>query len=62
MYTLSQRLAQGLRQLMAGARKFAINHIDRTNIAALTTKAAEISGVNYVMDTDREEAEEILAK
>jgi glutamate synthase domain-containing protein 2 len=62
MYTYYQRLAQGLRQLMAGARKFAIKFIDRSDIASLTKEAAEISGVNYVMDTDREEADEILAK
>jgi len=62
MYTYYQRLAQGLRQLMAGARKFGLKYIDRTDIAALTPEAGKISGVNYVMDVDQEEAEEILTK
>ncbi|MEK7667576.1 MAG: FMN-binding glutamate synthase family protein [Gemmatimonadota bacterium] len=59
-YTYYQRLAQGLRQLMAGARKFSLRYIDRTDIAALTREAAEISGISYVTDVDRDEAEDLL--
>jgi hypothetical protein len=60
-YTYYQRLAQGLRQLMAGARKFGVKYIDRSDIAALTPEASAISGVSMVSDVDREEAEAILA-
>jgi len=60
-YTYYQRLAQGLRQLMAGARKFAIKYIDRNDIAALTKEASEISGIPMVSDMDRQEAEALLA-
>ena len=60
LYTYYERLAQGLRQFMAGSRKFALEYIQRTDIAALTQEAAETSGIQYVMDTDREEVEEIL--
>ncbi len=60
LYTYYERLAQGLRQLMAGSRKFSLEHISRDDIAALTPKAAEISGIQYVMDTDKEEARKIL--
>jgi len=60
-YTYYQRVAQGLRQLMAGARKFACKYIDRTDIAALTPDAARISGIPLVSDVDKEEAEAILA-
>ena len=60
LYTYYERLAQGLRQLMAGSRKFSLEHISRDDIAALTPEAAEISGISYVMDLDREEVEEIL--
>jgi hypothetical protein len=60
-YTYYQRLAQGLRQLMAGARKFAIRYIDRDDIAALTREAAEVSGIAYVTEVDREAADKILA-
>jgi len=54
------RLKQGLQQLMAGARKFALRYIDRNDLVALTREAAEVSGIPYVMDSDREEVEKIL--
>jgi glutamate synthase domain-containing protein 2 len=60
LYTYYERLAQGLRQLMAGSRKFSLEHVSREDIAALTREAAEISGITYIMDLDRKEAEEIL--
>jgi len=61
LYTYFERLAQGLRQLMAGNRKFSLSHIERDDIAALTHEAADISGITYIMDVDKEEVEKILA-
>ncbi len=60
LYTYYERLAQGLRQLMAGTRKFSLEHISRDDLAALTHESAEISGIPYVMDVDKEEAEAVL--
>jgi glutamate synthase domain-containing protein 2 len=60
LYTYYQRVAQGLRQLMCGARKFALHYISRDDIAALTPRAAEISGIPLVTDADQEEVERIL--
>ncbi|MBU4374690.1 MAG: FMN-binding glutamate synthase family protein, partial [Euryarchaeota archaeon] len=60
VYTYFQRLAQGMRQLMAGNRKFALKYIERGDIAALTKEAAEVSGIPYIMDVDNEEVEGIL--
>lgn len=60
LYTYYERLAQGLRQLMAGSRKFAVNLISRDDIVALTREAANVSGIKYVMDSDREEMHRIL--
>ena len=60
LYTYYERLAQGLRQLMAGSRKFAVAHIARDDIAVLTPEAAEVSGIPFVMEVDQEEAEKIL--
>ncbi len=60
VYTYYQRVAQGLRQLMCGARKFAVEYISRDDIAALTKRAAEISGIPYIMDVDKEEVDKIL--
>jgi len=60
VYTYYDRLATGLRQLMAGERKFALNFIDRNDLMALTREAADVSGIPYVMEADMEEAERIL--
>jgi glutamate synthase domain-containing protein 2 len=60
LYTYYERLAQGLRQLMAGTRKFALKHISRNDIASITREASEISGIPYIMDYEKEEAEKIL--
>ena len=60
LYTYYERLAQGLRQLMAGSRKFTLEHISRDDLAALTPEAADISGIQYVMEVDKTEVEEIL--
>jgi glutamate synthase domain-containing protein 2 len=60
MYSYIDRLRQGLQQFMAGARKFALPYIDRNDLVALTRQAAEISGISYVMESDREEVERIL--
>lgn len=60
MYSYIDRMRQGLQQFMAGARKFALKHIDRNDIVALTREAAEMSGIAYVMDSDREEVDKIL--
>ena len=61
VYTYYDRLATGLRQLMAGERKFALNFIARNDLVALTREAADVSGIPYVMESDMEEAEKILA-
>ncbi len=60
LYTYFHRLSQGLRQLMAGNRKFALKYISRDDIAALTQDAADISGIPYITDVDKEEVEKIL--
>ncbi len=60
LYTYYERLAQGLRQLMAGSRKFAVDLLSRDDIAALTREAADISGIRFIMEVDKEEVNEIL--
>jgi glutamate synthase domain-containing protein 2 len=60
VYTYYERLAQGLRQLMNGSRKFALEHIERGDICAITREAADISGIPYVMEVDLEEAKSIV--
>lgn len=60
VYSYYQRLSQGLRQLMCGARKFAPEYLTRDDIVTLTHEAAEVTGITYIMDADREEAEQVL--
>jgi glutamate synthase domain-containing protein 2 len=60
LYTYYERLAQGLRQLMAGSRKFSLEHIARDDIAALTHEAQQVSGIQYVMNVDQGKVERIL--
>ncbi len=61
MYNYYERLTTGLQQLMAGARKFRLDLIERSDLMALTREAAEISGIPYVMDAEKEEVDRILA-
>ncbi|MBI5477919.1 MAG: FMN-binding glutamate synthase family protein [Deltaproteobacteria bacterium] len=62
LYTYYERLAQGLRQLMAGNRKFTLRHITRDDIATLTPAASALTGIRYIMDVDKEEVEELFKK
>jgi glutamate synthase domain-containing protein 2 len=59
-YSYFKRLSQGVRQLMAGNRKFTLGYITRDDIAALTQDAANISGIPYILDVDKDEVEKIL--
>jgi glutamate synthase domain-containing protein 2 len=61
IYTFSQRIKVGLQQLMAGSRNFNLNTISRKDLMSLTEEAAKVSGIPYVMDAYRKEAEKILA-
>ncbi len=60
MYTFSQKIKTGLQQLMAGSRNFKISTLSRSDLIALTEEAAKVSGIPYVMEAYREEAEKVL--
>jgi len=60
IYTFSDKLRTGLQQIMAGSRNFRLSTISRSDLMALTEEAAKISGIPYVMNSFREEAEKIL--
>jgi glutamate synthase domain-containing protein 2 len=62
LYTYYERLAQGLRQLMAGSRKFSPEYLSRDDLAALTREAAEVTGLPYTMDVDKSLIDEILGE
>lgn len=60
MYTFVDKLRTGLTQFMAGARSFRLDTISRQDVVALTEEAAKVSGLAYIMDAYREEADAIL--
>ncbi len=60
IYTFSQKIKVGLQQLMAGSRNFSLDQIGRKDVMALSPEAAEVSGIPYVMQAYRKEAEKIL--
>ena len=60
IYTFCQKMRAGLQQLMAGSRNFALSALSRRDLMALTEEAAQVSGIAYVMDAYRQEAEEVL--
>ena len=45
---------------MAGSRKFALEHMSRNDLAALTREAADVSNIQFIMDVDKKEALNIL--
>jgi glutamate synthase domain-containing protein 2 len=60
LYGYCDRISTGLRQLMAGARKFALEHLSRDDLISLTKDVAEVTGIPYVMDADADEVDKIL--
>ena len=60
IYTFCQKMKVGLQQLMAGSRNFRLSTISRNDLMALTETAAQVSGIPYVMDAYRKEADKIL--
>ena len=60
VFSYTQKLAVGLQQMMAGARCFSLPAISRKELMSLTKECAEVTGIPYVMDAYRQEAEAIL--
>ena len=61
VYSYCDKLKVGLQQLMAGSRNFRVSTISRKDLMSLTEEAAKVSGIPYVMDAFREEAEKVMA-
>jgi glutamate synthase domain-containing protein 2 len=60
IYSYSDKIRVGLQQLMAGARSFNVSTITRKDLMSLTEECTKVTGIPYVMDAYREEAEAIL--
>ena len=61
LFSYADKLKVGLQQLMAGARHFRLSTIRRKDLMSLTEECARVTGIPYVMNAYREEAEAILA-
>jgi glutamate synthase domain-containing protein 2 len=60
IYSYTDKLKVGLQQLMAGARCFSIPAITRRELMSLTEECAKVTGIPYLMEAYRKEAEAIL--
>jgi len=60
VYSGVRKIQVGLQQLMAGARKWRVDLIERGDITSLTEECASITGIPYVMDAFKEEAYAII--
>ncbi len=60
MYTMVDKLACGLQQLLAGARKFKVCQINRDDIFAANRETAQETGITFITDANNSCAREIL--
>jgi glutamate synthase domain-containing protein 2 len=60
VYSAVEKIRVGLQQLMAGSRKWRVNLMSRSDLAALTEEAAKVTKLPYIMDAYREEALAII--
>jgi glutamate synthase domain-containing protein 2 len=59
-WTLADKLACGLQQLMAGARKFSLAHVSRGDIFSANRETARETGIPHLSDVNDESAKRIL--
>lgn len=59
-WTFADKLAAGLQQLMAGARKFSLNQISRNDIASANRETEAETGIPFITDMQDEFARKIL--
>ena len=59
-YTMADKLACGLQQLMAGARKFSMDKITRNELMSGNRETAAETGIPHVADVNDESAKKIL--
>jgi glutamate synthase domain-containing protein 2 len=60
LYSYCDKIRVGLQQLMAGTRNFSLSTVSREDVMSLTEECAKVTGIPYLMEAYREEAEAIL--
>ena len=62
VWTLADKLAAGLQQLMAGARKFNLSEISRDDLFAANRETEKETGIRFMTDVSDEIAKKILSE
>jgi len=60
MYTYADKLKCGLQQFMAGARKFKLSAIDRSDLMSANRETEEVTGIPFMTEAFDNEAKKIL--
>ena len=60
MYAFADKLACGLQQFMAGARKFKLAEISRDDLMSANRETADLTNIPFMTDAHNEEAVNIL--
>jgi glutamate synthase domain-containing protein 2 len=61
VYTyLTDRVGVGLKQMMAGARKWRLNLLDRNDLMSLSERAAKVTGIPTADEVEKDAIEKIL--
>ncbi len=61
-WTLADKLAAGLQQLMAGARRFTLKAISRQDIFSANRETEKETGIRFITDADDEKAKKIMKR
>jgi len=60
LWTLADKLSAGLQQLLAGARKFDVSEIERSDLFAANKETSEVTGIPHMLDVGDALAKKIL--
>ncbi len=60
LYTLTDKLSTGLKQFMAGVRKFSLDELSREDLMSANREVERLTGIPYMTEAYEEEAVEIL--
>ena len=60
MFAFGDKIACGLQQFMAGARKFKLSEIKRSDLVAANRETSEVTGIPFMTDANDERAKAVL--
>jgi hypothetical protein len=60
LYTYFEKIVTGIKILMTGQRKYSLRLLNRSDLAALTERAARVTGLPTIEEVDKEAFEAIL--